>query len=444
MAADIGDQMADFAITLWVWNLTGSATALALTGFFYELPRIVASMFSGILIDRAGCKALMILSRVVTASSTLVLLILHLSGHLAIWHLYVLAFARSGFEKCGWISYQSSIALLVSPQNYTRANSMEAVGGYGASIIAPAAAGLLYPFVGLSGILPINLVSLFIAIAVLAALPIPWPQPSPDVPSYQLFKSPNTRGKKAKENVIQLQSLWADLTFGIRYVWRSDKLRTLLIVTTSFWLVHGLSGMVYDPMILARTDSSSGALGAVSTASGVGGVIGAIAITIWGGFRQNHKGMLFGIIGAGLAKVGFGLGRGLPVWIPGQLFSSLNFPLLEGSETALWMSATPLSLQGRIFAARAVVDDILDMIVVLLGGVLGDSLEGWFQQQVFTPAIPSSHLWQSLFVSLFGTGAGAGFALFYVGCAIAMLFVGIIGFRMPQLCLLSKTKNVEL
>ncbi|MEM1293470.1 MAG: MFS transporter [Cyanobacteria bacterium P01_H01_bin.162] len=103
LIAAIGTYMADFAITLWVWDLTGSATALTLTGFFYELPRIVASLFSGILIDRAGCKYLMILSRVVTASSTLVLLILHLSGHLAIWHLYALALARSGFEKCGWM-----------------------------------------------------------------------------------------------------------------------------------------------------------------------------------------------------------------------------------------------------------------------------------------------------------------------------------------------------
>lgn len=435
--------MADFAITLWVWNLTGSATALALTGFFYELPRVVASLFSGILIDRAGCKSLMLLSRIATASSTLVMLILHLSGHLAIWHLYALAFARSGFEKCGWIAYQSSVALLVAPPNYTRANSMESATGYGAGIIAPAAAGMLYPIVGLDGILPINLVALFIAIAVLAALHIPRPEAAPATPAHKALKAPNEDGKVGKDIAANLWTLWADITFGIRYVWRSQRLRTLLIVTVSFWSVHGLSGTVYDPMILSRTDSSSGALGAIATASGFGGILGAIALTIWGGFRQNHKGLLLGFIGAGLAKIGFGLGQGLPVWIPAQFCSSLNFPMLGASETALWMAATPLNLQGRVFAARAVVDDILDMAVVLSGGVLGDALEAWFQQQSVESAVQPSSLWQSLLVSIFGTGAGAGYALFYVGCAIAMLLVSIIGFRMPRLRLLKKTEKGE-
>ncbi|MEL6136016.1 MAG: MFS transporter [Cyanobacteria bacterium J06626_23] len=443
LIAAVGGRMADFALTLWVWDQTGSATALALTGFFYELPRIMASLSSGILIDRVGCKALMILQRVATASSTLVMLLLHLSGHLAIWHLYALAFARSGFEKCGWISYQSSVALIVEPKNYTRANSLASVMGYGSSIVAPAAAAALYPQVGLGGILPIQLGGLLVAIAVLAALPIPRPEvPDADLP--QLSPAFATAGKPVTKLdpvlLIRLRALWADVTFGVRYVWRSAGLRTLLIISTSFWFVHGLSGMVYDPMILARTDSSSGALGAISTASGFGGIAGALLLTIWGGFRQTHRGMLTGMVGAGLAKIGFGLGRGLPVWIPAQFGSSFNFPLLSSSETALWMSATPAHLQGRVFAARAVVDDVLDLVVVLSGGVLGDALEVWLRRcgSMEQP----SNVWQLLVVSMFGTGAGAGYALFYVGCAVGMLLIGFVGFRMSQLRLQGKTETV--
>ncbi|MEM6437522.1 MAG: MFS transporter, partial [Cyanobacteria bacterium P01_D01_bin.115] len=178
----------------------------------------------------------------------------------------------------------------------------------------------------------------------------------------------------------------------------------------------------------------------ISTASGFGGIAGALLLTIWGGFRQTHRGMLAGMVGVGLAKIGFGLGRVLPVWIPAQFGSSFNFPLLSSSETALWMSATPAYLQGRVFAARAVVDDVLDLVVVLSGGVLGDALEGWFRQQVVATSSPSG--WQSLLMALFGTGAGAGYALFYIGCAVGMLLVGIIGFRLPQLRLLRKTEAV--
>ncbi|MEO0519147.1 MAG: hypothetical protein AAF171_17800 [Cyanobacteria bacterium P01_A01_bin.116] len=51
--------------------------------------------------------------------------------------------------------------------------------------------------------------------------------------------------------------------------------------------------MVYDPMILQRTDSSSSALGGIVTACGVGGLISTSALTIWDGFRKNHKGLLY-------------------------------------------------------------------------------------------------------------------------------------------------------
>ena len=45
----------------------------------------------------------------------------------------------------------------------------------------------------------------------------------------------------------------------------------------------------------------------------------------------------------------------------------------------------------------------------------------------------SETILSSLFSPVFGNGAGAGMALLYVGCAIAMFLVGAIGFRLPQL-----------
>ena len=91
--------MSDFAITLWVWELTGSATSLALTGFFYQLPRIITAIFAGIVVDRFSRKYLMILSEAAVMVSTLMLLVLHLTGQLAIWHLYLAASINGGFEK---------------------------------------------------------------------------------------------------------------------------------------------------------------------------------------------------------------------------------------------------------------------------------------------------------------------------------------------------------
>ncbi|MEM1256851.1 MAG: MFS transporter, partial [Cyanobacteria bacterium P01_H01_bin.21] len=38
LVSTLGTYMTFFALTLWAWDQTGSATALALVGFFSKLP----------------------------------------------------------------------------------------------------------------------------------------------------------------------------------------------------------------------------------------------------------------------------------------------------------------------------------------------------------------------------------------------------------------------
>lgn len=410
--------MTNFAITLWAWELTGSATALALVGFFSLLPRIFISLFAGIIVDRANRKYLMMLGDAIAAGSTLTILILHLSGNLAIWHLYLAASLNGGFGQIQKLAYSTSITLLVSPQNYTRANSMNSVVHYGSNIIAPALAGVLYPIIGLGGILPIDLTTFGIAIATLLWIRIP------QVDEGRRLRAEGRRGAVGA-NDLRPNILWNELTFGIRFIWHRNSLRTLLLVTASFWFAHDLGGTVFSPMILARSDNNSQALGAISSAAGIGGVTGAIVLSAWGGTKRRVNGILIGFMGAGIAKTIFGLGQSLTVWLPAQFCSSLNFPLLGSSQKALWMEAVPPELQGRVFAADELVIKLVSAIAKLLAGVLCD--------RFLEPAMQSETFLSSLFAPIFGNGAGAGMALLYVSCAIAMFAVGAIGFKLPQL-----------
>ena len=51
LVSTIGSYMTDFALTLWAWELTGSATVLALVEFYSLLPRIFISIFAGIIVE---------------------------------------------------------------------------------------------------------------------------------------------------------------------------------------------------------------------------------------------------------------------------------------------------------------------------------------------------------------------------------------------------------
>ncbi len=402
--------MADFAITLWVWEQTGSVTALALTGFFYQFPRIFTSLFAGILVDRVSRKRLLIMSEGVAAVSTLVLWWLQANGQLTIGHFYAAAWINGGFEKFGQLAYRSSISMLVKPQNYTRASSMTTAASYGANIVAPAIGGILYPVLGLGGILPINFATFVVAIITIALLNIPQPQ-----------REDRFLGKATS----WLTAAWQEVTFGFRYLWNSVNLRTLLMVTALFGALLKINDTLYNPMILARTDGSSQILGAISAIAGLGGITGAIIVSIWGGFERNKKGMLLGYISVGFAKVAFGLGQGIGIWFPAQFWAFMTFPLIWGSESALWMMATPAKVQGRVFAVSFLADDLLHTPIGLFAGVLSDL--------VLEPAMQSSVVMQKVFSPVTGSGAGSGMALLYVGSAIAMILIGMFGFKFTHI-----------
>ncbi|MEL6397644.1 MAG: MFS transporter [Cyanobacteria bacterium J06626_4] len=417
----IGTRIASFAITLWVWELTGSAMALVLTGFFYKLPIILASLFAGIVVDRTNRKYLMILSEVASIIAALLVLMLYLSGHLAIWHLYAVALARGGFDQFGGLAYRASIGLMVAPSDYVRALSMTRAIGSLAGIAVPAIAGMLYPALGLGGLLPISLAIVAFSTALLSGLKIPQPTKR-DGPQLDA---------KTKGWASRVTWLWAEVMFGLRYIWRSAGLRSLVVITTVFWGFETLGGAIFDPMILARSGGSAEVLGTIGTVWGIGGFGAAALLSLWGGVRSNVRGMLVSFMGVGLVGIAFGLGQDLSVWLPAGFLMSITFLLLSGSERALLTAAAPVEVQGRVFAARDLVNDTAEGAAILLAGVLSDNL--------LEPAMQSPGALRALFAPIFGTGAGAGMALLYVGSAIAMLLVGIVGFRMPQLCLIEKT-----
>ncbi len=400
--------MTGFALTLWAWELTGSATALALVGFFSQLPRIPVTLIAGIIIDRFSRKHLMVLGDSIATLSTVGIGILYLTGSLQIWHLYVAASVRGGFGEVQRLAYQTSISSMVPPIQLTRANSMNSAVHYGSIIFGPALAGILYPLTGLMGVLLADLGTFGVAIATLLTISIPQP----------------THHQTA-------EPLWSNLTFGFRGIWRQPSLRSLLLITVLFRFFHDLGGAIYDPMILARTNGSAQTLANTAAAAGIGGITGAIALTAWGGPKRRVNGMCMGYIGAGIAKTVFGLGSTLKVWVPAQFCSSLNFPLLGSSEKALWMENTSPDIQGRIFAANSFVLQSVSTIASLMAGPIAERL--------IEPAI-QRQAW--IVRPLLETTPGARIALLYVFTSLALILVGIGGYCLPALRRVDETMSV--
>ncbi|BAY86130.1 hypothetical protein NIES267_56360 [Calothrix parasitica NIES-267] len=402
----IGSSMTSFAIEIWAWEITGKATALTLVGFFALLPSLIIAPISGIIVDKYNRKLLMILGDTVAVISTFFILLLYLNNQLQIWHLYLIGAINGTFNQFQYLAYSASTALMVPKQYYTRFSSMNFISSYGSNILAPPLAGYLYKIIGLTGIAGIDIVTFLFAITSILLIKIP-----------QISQTD-------KQNQ-ELENIWYKLGFGLRYIFTRKSLLALLIANLLFWLPHDIGNSLYTPMILSRTNNNTFILGNLAAVAGFGGVIGAIIISTWGGFRRKIKGVLLGMIGAGLSKIVFGLGRNPGVWIPAQFCSSLNFPLNGSSDDAIWLTKVAPNVQGRVFAAKSLLLQLTSAFGLLIAGPLADN--------VFTPSLDN----QGVFGGIFGTGAGAGIAMLYVISAACMLLVGLIGFYVPSL------RNVE-
>ncbi|MBD2166641.1 MFS transporter [Calothrix membranacea FACHB-236] len=407
LVSTIGSSMTTFAIEIWAWEITGKATTLTLVGFFSLLPSIIITPISGVIVDRFNRKLLMMVGDTVAVLTTVMILILYLTNNLQIWHFYLTGTIVGTFNQFQSLAYSSSVSLMIPKKHYTRAISLEFLTGYGSNIIAPALAGYLYTIIGFLGIWLIDIFTFAIAISSLLFVNIPQPTPENE----------------------KMVNIWQDWGFGWHYITRRKSLLALLLVNLLFWLPHDIGESIYSPMILSRTNNNALVLGSLASAAGFGGVMGAIILSTWGGFRSKITGVLFGMIGAGLSKTVFGLGRTPWVWIPAQFCSSFNFPLNGSSDSAIWLAKVPPNLQGRVFAARSLVLQGAAAVGYLIAGPLADN--------VFTPALESDGLLVGILGGLVGTSNGAGIALLYIICAVCMLLVGLIGFFVPIL------RNIE-
>ncbi|MBC1293576.1 MFS transporter, partial [Nostoc sp. UCD122] len=206
----LGSEMTDFAITLWAWNITGKATSLSLIILFNQLPRLITTLFAGIIVDRCNRKVLMILGDAASGISTISIFLLFLTNHLEIWHIYASAVILGPFRHLQYFAFSTSISLVVPKQHYTRAVVMsEQIGQFSSNIIAPGLAGALYYVIGLQGILAVDIVTFILAIGTICIVHIPQPLPS--------------------EKDLEEANIWQDLTFGLRYIIKSSGLLNLLL-----------------------------------------------------------------------------------------------------------------------------------------------------------------------------------------------------------------------
>ena len=395
----LGTEMSAFALTIWAYELTGKATALALAGFFHVTPLLIFSPFAGAIVDRSNRKLMMMLSDLGSGVATIGILLLFLAGRLELWHLFAANAITGIFQTFQWPAYSAAITMIVPKKHYARAHAMNELAGNTSGIFAPLLAGALLPLIKLGGILTIDIVTFLVAIGALLLVVIPQPEAT-------------------DEGLESRGSIWKESAYGFRYIFKRPSLLGLqtVFMIGNFFATMGFT--LIAPMILARTNSNSLIYGSVQTAGAIGGVVGGLLMSAWGGTKKKVHGVLSGWTISGLFGMSLmGLGQAFPVWAVSSFIGAGSIPLINSSNQAIWQAKVAPDLQGRVFATRRLIAWFVTPLATLVVGPLADL--------VFEPAMSQASFLSESFSWLVGYGIGAGMALIIVFCGLAMAIVGL-------------------
>jgi DHA3 family macrolide efflux protein-like MFS transporter len=407
----IGTAMANFGLTIWAYEQTGQATSLAMIGFFFLVPMVVLSPVAGAIVDRSNLRLMMMVSDLAAGLSTIIVLVLHLSGNLEIWHLYLTAALAGTFQTFQWPAFSAAITMMLPKEQYGRANGLLELANGGSGIFAPLLAGALLAVVGLTGILVIDIITFAFAVGSLLFVYIPQPERS-------------EAGKEAQG------SIWKESLYGFRHILKRPSLLGLQLVFTLGNFFTTLGFTLLPAMILARTDNNEMILGSVQSAGAVGGIVGGLLMSAWGGPKRRIHGVLGGwILGSLLGDSLMGMAQTLPAMLVGAFFFAFFVPIINASNQSIWQAKVAPDVQGRVFSTRRLIAWLVMPLATLLAGPLAD--------KVFEPAMQEGGRLADTFGDLVGTGAGAGMGLIMFFCGIAAALVGVGGYLVPAI------RNVE-
>jgi len=313
----LGTSMTSFALTIWAWQVTGQATVLGLVSFFNFVPLLLMTPIAGAVVDRSSRKRVMIFSDLLAGLPTVAIFLLHSTGSLQIWHLYLAGAFSGTFQAFHFPAYSAAISMIVPKEQYGRASGMLSTAEYASGIFAPVAAALLMSAAGIASVMAIDILTFITAISTVFLVQIPQPAAS-------------------EERRKGMGNIWRESFYGFRYIYGCPSLLGLQLVLFSSNLVGGLGFTLFTSAVLARTGGDNIVLGTVLSIGGIGGLIGSILLVIWGGPKRKVHGVLMGdALTNLLGWVLVGLGDNQYVWSLAAFLGLFFVPILNGSNQAI-------------------------------------------------------------------------------------------------------------
>ena len=150
MLSSLAGQIRNVATLYQVYDLSGSAVKLGLTGFLETLPFIIFGLYAGAVADAFDRKKMLVATISLQIVPNLVLGILTLTGATQVWHIYALGLVGAFVEVFNWPARAAMIPRLVPQSLLMNAMVVNTMILQTSFLVGPAIGGFLIDQVGLA------------------------------------------------------------------------------------------------------------------------------------------------------------------------------------------------------------------------------------------------------------------------------------------------------
>jgi DHA3 family macrolide efflux protein-like MFS transporter len=388
----LGSQLTGFALIIWLSQSLYPradqkpqlAFALSAVALAWGAANIFSAPVAGSWADSHDRKRTMMVADIVSGLLGAVTALLIVNGNLNLPIVVAVAAIGATAASFHYSAFDTSYVMIVPEEQLPRANGMMQTMWAMSGLVSPALAAGIVALPGLArqGIIPgavgetlralpdgtalaigIDAVTFFMAASVLPFLFVPSP------------KRTALSGEPGKKS-----SLWSDVRLGVRYIWHRKPLLWLL---ATFTVINFASAPleVFLPLLLrfnlaadwqAQGFIFESALAMLATSAAVGGVVGGLFISAWGGLKRRRVyGVVIPVLIAGIIQVIFGLSNLIYLSVAMNFLLVALVPIMNAHSQTIWQTQTPRELQGRVFAVRRLIAQFSSPLAVFLAGILG-------------------------------------------------------------------------
>lgn len=310
----IGSWMQNTAQAWLVYRLTKDPLMLGLVALVGQAPVLVLGFYAGFAVDHADHLRLVKRTQFLAMVQAALLALLSWGGHIQVWHVFALSLSLGVVNAFDMPARQVLIGELVPVDHRHNAIALNSTVVNASRIVGPALAGLAIAWAGEAGCFAINALS-YVAVLIALKAMREVRQPPPPAP----------RGGP-----------WQEIGDGMAYAFANEPIRLVLLSLA----VVGIMGLpVYTLMPVFAEDvlhSGVKGLGILSSFSGIGAMIGALALAKRRGASGVGAEIVSGTAGMAVALAGMAWSRHF--WLSCLCMAVMGWfaiRVLAGANTAL-------------------------------------------------------------------------------------------------------------